>query len=100
MKEVTEVVFNRGEIPQHPANTTARKVDRILEVLDAQNGQRCTAGLHRNELNLLMNGQAVLPHLYKYYAINGRVYTTRPNGVILVVKCSPNESATPTEAKP
>jgi hypothetical protein len=90
-REVTEVVFNRGEIPQHPANTTSRKVERILEVLDAKDGTRCTAGLGRNELNLLMNGQPILPHLYKYVAINGRVYTTRETGVILVVKCRSDE---------
>ena len=99
MEEITETVFNKGEVPQHPATTTARKVIGILEVRDAQDGTRCTAGLHRNELASLMNGIPVLPHLYKYCAINGRIYTTRQRGVVIVVKCENLESESTTAAK-
>src|SRR6185436_15277291 len=97
MEEVTEVIYNRGEIPRHPATTTARKVVGLLEARDAEDGTRLTAGLPRNELSLLMNGQPILSHLYRYAAINGRIYTTRVNGVVLVVKCVADEpESTPT----
>ncbi len=87
MEELTEVVYNREPVPQHPADTTARTVKHVLEVRDAIDNTRCTAGLPRAELALLMRGEKVLDHLYRYAILNQILYTTRVSGVRLVVKC-------------
>ncbi len=102
-KEVTETVFNCQPIPQHPSTTTSRKVVAILEVLDAVDGTRCTAGLPRDALSVLMHGEMILTSMYRYAALNGHLYCTRPNGVILVVSCTDADDAqpaTPAETVP
>lgn len=97
MEEVTEPLKNRQELPSHPSHTTSRKITAVVEVRDASDGTRMTAGLPRNELNLLMNGQRILEHLYRYAILNGRIYHTRDKAVV-VVKCQDLESkSTPTQ---
>ena len=98
MEELTEPLANLAELPPHPAHTTGRKIERVLEVRDATDGVRCTAGLPRNELSLLMNGQRVLSHLYRYAILNGRIYHTR-NQVVCVVKCQDLEPKPATQTK-
>jgi hypothetical protein len=93
MEEVTEPLANCQEVPNHPAHTTSRKIISVQEVRDAEDGTRCTAGLPRSELSLLMNGQRILDHLYRYAILNGRVYHTR-NKVVIVVKCQDQSQRT------
>ena len=80
MEEITEPLANRQELPNHPSHTTSRKIINVLEVRDAKDGTRMTAGLPRSELNLLMNGQRILEHLYRYAILNGRIYHTMTLG--------------------
>ena len=85
--EYTEALRNGAKLPKHPAETTARKVVKYLDVLDSRDGHELTAGLHNNEIRTLMNGgNPALAHLYRFSIKNGRIYHTRSR-VILVVEC-------------
>ena len=86
-EEITEPLANGQAVPTHPSQTTSRKVEHVLEVRDAEDGVRCTAGLPRNELSVLMHGERILAHLYRYCILNGRIFHTRDR-VVCVVKCS------------
>lgn len=98
MKEVTEPLANGQEVPAYPSNTTARKVLNVREVLDASDGKKLTAGLPRSELAVLMTGQRILEHMYRYCILNNKIYHTR-NAVICVVQCTDaNNPADPTQS--
>ena len=86
--EETEPLVNGAEVPSHPATTTSRRVTARLAVKDAEDGTKLTAGINRNELMLLMAGERILSHLYRYCILNNRIYHTR-NSVIIEVKCEP-----------
>lgn len=98
--ELTEIIHNCEPVPTHPSTSTARVIQQVIEVVDAVDGTRLQAGIPRNELSVLMRGEKILDHMYRYCVMNKTLYTTRVGGVRFVVKCVPNESATPTEAKP
>jgi len=84
--EVTEPLKNGDVIPSHPSHTTSRKIIKHLEVRDASDNTKLKAGMNRNEISLLMNGQRILDHLYRYAILSGKIYHTR-NEVIVTVEC-------------
>ncbi len=86
MEETTEPLINGQEIPNHPSDTTSRKIVGVLGVRDASDGVRLTAGLGRNELAVLMTGERILGHLYRFCILNNKIFHTRES-VVLAVKC-------------
>ena len=84
--EETEPLANGAEVPSHPATTTSRRIVSRGTVKDAEDGTKLTAGINRNELMLLMAGERILTHLYRYCILNNRIYHTR-NKVVIEVKC-------------
>lgn len=88
---VTEPLKNGDPLPLHPDDTTAKKITVYGFVFDADNGVRCTAGMHRNEASQLQAGnQMALKHLYLYVIINKHIYHTR-DAVVIHCKTEPNE---------
>lgn len=88
---VTEPLKNGDPLPDHPDDTTAKRITVYGPVYDADDGQQCTAGLHRNELARLQDGdQMALTHLYRYVITNKHVYHTRKS-VIIHVKTTTDE---------
>lgn len=86
---ITEPLKNGDPLPLHPDDTTAKKITVYGFVYDADNGVRCTAALHRNELAGLQNGdQMALRHLFRYCIINKRIYHTR-EAVVIHCKTEP-----------
>lgn len=86
--EVTEPLANGAEVPDHPSTTTSRRVTSRGTVRDAEDGTKLTAGINRNELMLLMAGERILTHLYRYCILNNRIYHTRKS-VVIEVECEP-----------
>ena len=83
--EYTAPLKNGAKLPTHPADTTARKILSYGEVTDARTGTICVAGLHNNEIQLLMGKNPIaLSHLCRYAIRNGRIYHTRSRVKILV----------------
>jgi len=93
-KELTEVVHNGERVPTHPDTSTARVIQQVIEVIDAVDGTRLQAGIPRNELAILMQGEPILDHMYRYCVLNKTLYTTRRGGVRFVVKCIPTDEPT------
>jgi len=91
-EEVTEVVHNCELVPTHPSTSTARVIQQVLEIVDAEDGTRMQAGIPRNELAVLMRGEPILQHMYRYCILNKTLYTTRVGGVRFVVKCVPTDA--------
>lgn len=82
---VTEPLHNGDPLPEHPDDTTAKKITTYGFVYDADNGTRLTPGLHRNEVVQLQHGnQMALGHLYRYVILNRHIYHTRPSVIIHV----------------
>lgn len=80
---VTEPLRNGDPLPVHPDGTTARKITTYGPVYDADDSTQLTAGLHRNEVAQLQEGnQMALGHLYRYVILNKHIYHTRPSVVI------------------
>lgn len=80
---VTEPLRNGDPLPPHPDDTTAKRITVYGPVFDADDGTQLTAGLHRNELSRLQDGdQMALTHLYRYVITNAHVYHTRPSVII------------------
>lgn len=87
----TEPLKNGDPLPEHPADTTALKIVSYGTVRDASDGTTLRAGIHRNELKMLMEGNKMaLAHLYAYVILNRHIYTFR-EAVVIEVKCEPNE---------
>lgn len=90
---VTEPLKNGDPLPPHPDDTTAKKITVYGFVYDADNGVRCTAGLHRNEVEQLRNGnQMALGHLFRYVILDRHIYHTRQS-VVIHCKTEPNDEA-------
>lgn len=82
---VTEPLHNGDPLPEHPDDTTAKRITAYGFVYDAADGTQLIAGLHRNEVAQLQEGnQMALGHLYRYVILNRRIYHTRPSVVIHV----------------
>lgn len=84
----TEPLANGAAVPDHPATTTSRKVLALGPVYDADDNIQLTAGLHRNEISMLMSGQRILGHAYRYAIVDRKIYHTR-NRVIIRLKTAP-----------
>lgn len=85
MKEYTSPLRNGAKLPDHPADTTARIIVKYGEVTDARTGTICVAGLHNQEIQLLMGKNPIaLSHLCRYAIRDGRIYHTRSRVVIEV----------------
>ena len=81
--DVTEPLPNGADLPKHPANTTGRKVISYGKVLDAEDGRPLRAGLHQNEIRMLMAGHAGgLGHLYAFAMLNDKIFHTRQSVVV------------------
>lgn len=88
---VTDPLKNGDPLPDHPDDTTAKKITVYGPVYDASDGIQCTAGLHRNEVARLQAGdQMALMHLYRYVILDRKIYHTRPS-VIIHCKTTANE---------
>lgn len=82
---VTEPLKNGDPLPDHPDDTTAKRITVYGPVFDADNGQQFTAGLHRSEVDQLQHGnQMALTHLYRYTVLDRRIFHTRQAVVIHV----------------
>lgn len=81
---VTEPLENGDSLPEHPHDTTARKITAYGPVHDATDNTQLTAGLHRNEIVVLMNEGRILEHAYRYAIIDRHIYHTRDKVVIQV----------------
>ena len=80
---ITEPLPNGAKLPDHPSDTTAKRIVEYGPVLDATDGTRLRGGLHNNEVSVLMNGEvASLAHLYYYAIRDRRIYHTRPAVII------------------
>jgi hypothetical protein len=99
-KELTEVVHNNERVPTHPSSSTARVIQQVIEVIDAVDGTRLQAGIPRNELMLLMRGEPILDHMYRYCVLNKTLYTTRTGGVRFVVRCIPTDEPEASTIQP
>lgn len=86
--DTTEPLPNGAPLPDHPSSTTARKITAYGPVHDADDNTQLTAGLHRNEILMLMSGQRILDHAYRYAIIDRKIYHTRSR-VIIQVKTEP-----------
>lgn len=89
--EFTEPLASGAALPDHPADTTARKVIKYLSAFDSHDGHELSAGLHRNEIEILRQGETGgLSHLYRYSFVqegkNLKIYHTR-NRVVISVLC-------------
>jgi len=82
--DVTQELASGDELPPHSAATTARKIIAYGPVHDAADNTRLEAGLHRNEVAVLMQGQRILEHAYRYAIIDRHIYHTRELVVIRV----------------
>jgi len=80
-------------LPDHPDHTTALKVTTYGKVFDDADGKELTAGLHRNEIDVLQRGSRILSHLYRFAVVNNHIFHTR-NLVTIEVECT---DADPTE---
>lgn len=87
---VTEPLPNGAPLPQHPDDTTAKKIVHFGFVYDADDGVQLSAGLHRNEISVLMSGQRILDHAYRYAIVDRRIFHTRAK-VIIHVATEPSE---------
>lgn len=87
----TEPLKNGDPLPAHPDDTTAKRITVYGPVYDADDGTLCTAGLHRNELARLQDGdQMALGHLYRYVILDRKVFHTR-KAVVIHCKTTTNE---------
>lgn len=86
--DTTESLVNGAPLPDHPSSTTARKITVYGPVFDADDNQQLTAGLHRNEISMLMSGEKILEHAYRYAIVDRKIYHTRSR-VIIYVKTEP-----------
>ena len=87
----TESLPNGAALPDHPASTTARKITAYGPVHDATDNTQLHAGLHRNEIVVLMNEGRILEHAYRYAIIDHHIYHTRDK-VIIHVKTTDAET--------
>lgn len=85
---VTEPLQNGDPLPSHPHDTTARKIVSYGFVFDAEDNTQLTAGLHRNEISMLMSGQRILDHAYRYAILDRKIFHTRSR-VTIRVKTEP-----------
>lgn len=91
IEAITAPLKNCDPLPDHPADTTGLKIVYYGTVRDASDGTKLRAGIHRNELKMLMEGnQMALTHLYAYVILNKHIYHFR-KAVVIEVKCVPNE---------
>lgn len=87
--EYTEPLKSGDKLPNHPADTTARKIIRYGEVKDAHSGIICEGGLHKNEIDMLRRGEkGGLAHLHRYVIVQEgnirRIYHTRSRVIVQV----------------
>ena len=76
--DVTEPLPNGAKLPDHPANTTARKIVKYNRVWDDSDGRPLTAGLSEATVAMLMSGEkGGLGHLYHYAIRRGHIFHTR-----------------------
>ena len=86
LMDVTESLRNGDKLPEHPASTNALRIVKYGRVRDAEDGKTLRAGLHQNEIRMLMNGEKMaLTHLYAYAMLNGHIYHTRDRVTIDVI---------------
>lgn len=81
---VTEPLKSGDLLPTHPDDTTAKRITSYGNVYDADDGRQLMAGLHRAEVSMLMNGERILEHAYRYAIIDRHIYHTRPKAIIHV----------------
>lgn len=87
--DTTEPLLNGAELPTHPADTTAKKITHFGRVFDDATGTVLTAGLHNNEIAMLMANQCEsLSHLFRFVIRNMHIYHTRP---LVVIECRTEE---------
>jgi hypothetical protein len=89
MEEFTEPLRNGAKLPDHPSDTTAKKIIKYGSVFDSHDGHELTAGLHDSEIRTLMNGgNPALAHLYRFaikqVGADKRIYHTRSRVIIEV----------------
>jgi hypothetical protein len=88
MTEWTQPLRNGAKIPDHPDGTTARKIIKLGEVVDAKDGHPLTAGLHESDIRSLMSGNHALDHLYRFaikqIGDDKVIYHTRSRVIIAV----------------
>lgn len=90
--DTTEPLINGAKLPDHPANTTARKIVSLGPVRDTADSTVLTAGLHRNEMAMLRSDQREsLSHLYRYAIIDHCIYHTRH---LVTVDCKTEDEPT------
>ena len=85
--DTTEPLKNGDSLPDHPADTTAKRITKFLTVRDAFDGKALSGGLHEGIVRLLMQNEPVLPHQYRFKMTNGKIYHTR-RLVIIDCECS------------
>lgn len=82
---ITEPLKNGDALPEHPNDTTAKRITDYGPVFDADDSTPLTSGLHSNEISQLKRGnQMALSHLYRFTIINNHIYHTRKQVVIHV----------------
>ena len=81
-EDTTSPLANGDELPDHPHNTTARKIISYGKVYDFEDGRPLRAGMHQSTLKVLMGGTRILSHTYSYAILNGRIYHTRDKVVV------------------
>lgn len=75
--DTTEPLKNGDSLPDHPSDTNSKRIIRFLTVRDAFDGKACSGGLHESIVRLLMSGEPVLQHQYKFRMAAGKIYHTR-----------------------
>lgn len=76
--DTTEPLVNGAELPDHPADTTAKKIIAFGRVFDDASGTVLYGGLHNNEITMLMGGQREsLSHLFRFVIRDRHIYHTR-----------------------
>lgn len=88
---VTEPLKSGDPLPAHPDDTTARRITGYGPVYDADDGRQLMAGLHRAEVSMLMNGERILEHAYRYAILDRHIYHTRRGGVVIHVVTEPTD---------
>ena len=84
--DTTEPLPNGAKLPDHPAQTTSKRIVKFGQVSDDADGTPLTGGLHRNEITMLKGNQRdSLSHLYRYQIENGHIFHTRP---LIVIECA------------